>query len=258
MDRLDGRVCLVTGSSSGIGRAIARVFAREGATVVCADRVSAPEQGGEATVDLVRREGGSAEEVLLDLADPEATGRLVDDVVAAHGRLDVLVNDAATSVGRPLLDTTLEQWEQVFAVNVTAVFLLTRAAVAHMLGREPDAHGVRGRIVNVSSQHGMIGAPQDVAYGTSKSAVVHLARQVATDYGAAGIVCNGVAPGKIVTGAGGREDDPSWQRYWRDRTPSPRLGEPDDVAHAALFLASDEARYVNGTNLMVDGGWTAS
>ncbi len=146
----------------------------------------------------------------------------------------------------------------MFAVNVTAVFLLTRAAVAHMLGRDPDAHGVRGRIVNVSSQHGMIGAPQDIAYGTSKSAVVYLSRQVATDYGAAGIVCNGVAPGKIVTGGGGREDDPTWQRHWRERTPFPRLGEPDDVAHAALFLASDEARYVNGTNLMVDGGWTAS
>jgi NAD(P)-dependent dehydrogenase (short-subunit alcohol dehydrogenase family) len=258
MPRLDGRVCLITGTASGIGRAIAVLFAREGATVVCADRHTAPEQGGEPTVDLVRREGGSAHEVLLDLADATATARLVDDVVAAHGRLDVLVNNAATSLGLPLLDTTAEQWDAVFAVNVTAVFLLTRAAVAHMLGRDPDAHGVRGRIVNVSSQHGMIGAPRDIAYGTSKSAVVYLSRQVATDYGAAGIVCNGVAPGKIVTGGGGREDDPTWQRHWRERTPFPRLGEPDDVAHAALFLASDEARYVNGTNLMVDGGWTAS
>jgi NAD(P)-dependent dehydrogenase (short-subunit alcohol dehydrogenase family) len=258
MHRLVGRVCLVTGTASGIGRAIAVRFAREGATVVCADRRSTPAGGGVSTVDLVRREGGHAHEVLVDLADAEATARLVDGVVAEHGRLDVLVNNAAISVARPLLDTTVEQWEAVFAVNVTAVFLLTRAAVAHMLTREPDEHGVRGRIVNVSSQHGMIGARGDAAYGTSKSAVVYLSRQVATDYGAAGIVCNGVAPGKILTGAGGREDDPAWRHHWQDRTPAPRLGVPDDVAHAALFLASDEARYVNGTNLMVDGGWTAS
>ena len=258
MDRLDGRVCLVTGSSSGIGRAIARLFAREGATVVCADRTSAPSAGGEPTVAMITAEGGRAHEVLVDLADTTATDRLVDDVVATHGRLDVLVNNAAVSVGETLLDTSLAQWEHVFRVNVTAVFLLSRAAVRHMLTRGPDAHGVRGRIVNVSSQHGMIGAPHDVAYGTSKSAIVHLSRQIATDHGRDGIVCNGVAPGKIVTGRGGSEDDPASQRYWRDRTPSARLGEPDDVAHAALFLASDEARYVNGTNLMVDGGWTAS
>ena len=179
-------------------------------------------------------------------------------MVRAHGRLDVLVNNAATYVSKPLLDTTLQEWERVFTVNVTAVFLLTRAAVAHMLAREPDEHGVRGRIVNVSSQHGFVGAPLDIAYGTSKSAVVYLSRQVATDYGPAGIVCNGVAPGKIMTGKGGREDDPAWVRRWQDRSPYPRLGRPDDVAHAALFLASDEARYISGENLMVDGGWSAS
>ena len=143
-------------------------------------------------------------------------------------------------------------------MNLTAVFLLSRSAVAHMLSREPDPFLVRGRIVNISSQHGIVGAPLDVAYGTSNSGVVCLSRQIATDYGRQGIVCNGVAPGKIMTGKGGREDDPDWVRHWQERTPYPRLGEPEDVAHAALFLASDEARYINGINLMVDGGWTAS
>jgi len=247
MDRLAGRVCLVTGASSGIGRAIALLFAEEGATVVCADRRSTPVEGGVSTVEVA---GG--------LGDLAAVGGLVDGVVAEHGRLDVLVNNAATYVSKPLLDTTLQEWERVFAVNVTAVFLLTKAAVAHMLAREPDEHGVRGRIVNISSQHGFVGAPLDIAYGTSKSAVVYLSRQVATDYGHAGIVCNGVAPGKIMTGKGGREDDPEWVRRWQERSPYPRLGRPDDVAHAALFLASDEARYISGENLMVDGGWSAS
>ena len=258
MGRLDGRVCLVTGSSSGIGRAVTLLFAREGATVVGADVRADPVEGGEPTGDLVRAAGGDAHEVPVDLTDHDAVARLVDDVVGAHGRLDVLVNNAATFAGQPLLTTTREDWERVFAVNVTAAVLLCRAAVAHMLARDPDEHGVRGRIVNVSSQHGMLGAPQDIAYGTSKSAVVYLSRQIATDYGRRGIVCNGVAPGKIVTGKGGREDDPAWLAHWQERTPFPRLGRPEDVAHAALFLASDDARYVNGTNLMVDGGWTAS
>ncbi len=253
MQRLDGRVCLVTGASSGIGRAIAVLFAAEGATVVCADVRSTPVEGGEPTAALA---GGH--EVLVDLADPAAVARLVDGVVAEHGRLDVLVNNAATYVSKPLLDTTLEEWERVFTVNVTAVFLLMQAAVRHMLARDPDVHGVRGRIVNISSQHGFVGAPLDIAYGTSKSAVVYLSRQVATDYGHSGIICNGVAPGKIMTGKGGREDDPEWVRRWQERTPYPRLGRPDDVAHAALFLASDEARYISGENLMVDGGWSAS
>ena len=258
MKRLDGRVCLVTGAASGLGRAIARLFALEGGTVICADVRSTPVEGGEPTVEAVRREGGRAHEVLLDLADSTAVERLVDDVVGEHGRLDVLVNNAATYVSAPLLDTSREQWDQVFAVNLTAAFLLSRAAVAHMLTREPDPFGVRGRIVNVSSQHGIVGAPLDIAYGTSKSGVVYLSRQIATDYGPQGIVCNGVAPGKIMTGKGGREDDPAWVEHWQERTPYPRLGTPDDVAHAALFLASDEARYINGVNLMVDGGWTAS
>jgi NAD(P)-dependent dehydrogenase (short-subunit alcohol dehydrogenase family) len=258
VDRLAGRVCLVTGASSGIGRAIAVLFAAEGAEVVCADVRSEPVEGGEPTVALIGRTGGRAHEALVDLGDTTAVDALVDRVVAERGRLDVLVNNAATYVSKPLLDTTLAEWERVFAVNVTAVFLLTRAAVRHMLGRDPDEHGVRGRIVNISSQHGFVGAPLDIAYGTSKSAVVYLSRQVATDYGHAGIVCNGVAPGKIMTGKGGREDDPEWVRRWQERSPYPRLGRPDDVAHAALFLASDEARYISGENLMVDGGWSAS
>jgi NAD(P)-dependent dehydrogenase (short-subunit alcohol dehydrogenase family) len=120
------------------------------------------------------------------------------------------------------------------------------------------AHGeVRGRIVNVTSQHGMVAAPEDVAYGVSKAAVAQLTRQIATEYAPAGIVCNAVAPGKIETGPSARSGDPRWQQYWTSRTPWPRLGRPEDVASAALFLAGDEASYLTGVNLMVDGGWMA-
>jgi NAD(P)-dependent dehydrogenase (short-subunit alcohol dehydrogenase family) len=104
----------------------------------------------------------------------------------------------------------------------------------------------------------MIAAPHDIAYGTSKSGVVYITRQIATDYARDGIICNAVAPGKIMTGKGGREDDPAWVELWQSRTPLPRLGEPEDVARAALWLASDEATFVTGINLMVDGGWSAN
>ncbi|WP_460863771.1 SDR family NAD(P)-dependent oxidoreductase [Rhodococcus aerolatus] len=251
--RLAGRVCLVTGSSSGIGRAVALACHAEGAVVVCADVRADPVEGGEPTSSLV---GGH--EVLLDLADAEAVQALVPRVVAEHGRLDVLVNNAATYVSQPLADTTLAGWEHVMAVNVTAPFLLSRDAVRHWRGREPDAHGVRGRIVNLASQHGLVGAPADAAYGVSKGAVVQLTRQTATDHGPDGVVCNAVAPGKVMTGKGGREDDPEWVARWQSRTPYPRLGRPDDVAAAVVFLASDEARYTSGAVLVVDGGWSAS
>lgn len=257
--RLDGRVVLVTGSSSGIGRAIALLFAAEGAQVVCADRVEEPVEGGRPTHELIAERGGQARSELVDLADAAAVERLGTGVTDAFGRFDVLVANAATYVGKPLLETTEEEWRRVFDVNVTAVFLLSRIAVRQMLTQpRVGPGGVRGRIVNVSSQHGMTAAPLDIAYGTSKSAVAYMTRQIAVDYGADGIVVNAVAPGKIVTGKGGREDDPAWREHWLSRTPIGRLGEPDDVARAALFLAGDESTFLTGVNLMVDGGWSAA
>jgi NAD(P)-dependent dehydrogenase (short-subunit alcohol dehydrogenase family) len=256
MDRLRDRVVIITGSSSGLGRAIARRFAAEGAVVVGVDRRADPVEGGAGTIDLITAAGQQARYVEIDLADGPSLAALVADVVATEGRIDVLVNNAATYVSKPLLDTTREEWDHVFAVNLTAVFDLSRLAVGHMLTQEPRA-GVRGRIVNISSQHGMVAAPLDIAYGTSKSGVVYITRQIAADYGPMGIVCNAVAPGKIMTGKGGRELEPEWISRWQASTPYWRLGEPDDVANAALFLASDEATFVSGINLMVDGGWSA-
>ncbi len=255
--RLDGRIAIVTGGSSGIGRAISRLFASEGATVVIADRTEDVVEGGPPTKALIADEGGKATFVRADLGVSADVASLVDAVLREHGRVDILVNNVATYVGKPLLETTEEEWNRVFAVNVTGVFLLTKAVVGQMLQQEMH-NGVRGRIVNISSQHGMIAAPKDIAYGTSKSAIVYITRQIATDYAVDGIICNAVAPGKIETGKGGREDEPEWTEYWRSRTPLPRLGTPDDVARATLFLASDEATYITGANLMVDGGWSAS
>lgn len=255
--RLDGRIAVVTGGSSGIGRAICRLFAAEGAAVVVADLTEEVIGGGEPTCDVIAAAGGTAIFVRTDLGVSAEIVTLVDSTMRQFGHIDILVNNAATYVGKPLLETTEEEWNRVFAVNLTGVFLLTKAVVKQMVSQAMRA-GVRGRIVNISSQHGMVAAPKDIAYGTSKSAVVYITRQIAADYATDGIICNAVAPGKIETGKGGREDEQQWIDYWRSRTPLPRLGTPDDVARAALFLASDEATFITGANLMVDGGWSAS
>lgn len=257
VNRLDDRIVILTGSSSGIGRAIALRMAGEGAVIIGADRRPDPIEGGRSTVDEILASGGRARYAETDLADGAALQTLVADVVQTEGRIDVLVNNAATYVSKPLLETSRDEWEHVFAVNLTAVFDLSRLCVDQMLQQEPR-EGVRGRIVNISSQHGMVAAPLDIAYGTSKSGVVYITRQIAGDYGPQGIVCNAVAPGKIMTGKGGREDDPEWIARWQASTPYWRLGQPDDVARAAVFLASDEASYISGVNLMVDGGWSAT
>jgi glucose 1-dehydrogenase len=174
-----------------------------------------------------------------------------------HGRLDVIVNNAATYTGTKLLDTTEEQWNRVMAVNLTGMFFGCKRAIQQMLKQEPLGEA-RGRIVNISSQHGMISSPGDCAYGVSKAGAVYLTRQVAADYAKDLIICNAVAPGKILTGKPAIDSDPARLAYSKSRTPWPRLGQPDDVANAALYLASDLASYVTGTNLMVDGGWMAA
>ncbi len=258
MTALAGKVALVTGGMSGIGRTICRRFAEAGAAVLIADVTTTVREGGVPTHEMLSAEGHQVSFLKTDVSNESQAAAAVAEAVARFGALDVLVNDAAIGVGKPLLETSLEEWNRVFAVNLTGVFLMCRASVAQMLRQPEDAGGARGRIVNISSQHGMICAPEDIAYGTSKSGVVYITRQIAADYAKQGIVCNAVAPGKILTGKPGRAVDPKWVEYSHQRTPMPRLGTPDDVAKAALFLASDSASYMTGVNLMVDGGWMAA
>jgi NAD(P)-dependent dehydrogenase (short-subunit alcohol dehydrogenase family) len=255
--RLDGKTILITGSSSGIGRAIARRFAAEGAHLVLADRTSEVREGGTPTAELLRAECHDVEFIQTDVASEADCLRAVDAAVGRFGRLDVLVNDAAITTGKPLTETSLAEWEHTLAVTLTGVFLMSRAAVTQMLMQDVR-NEARGRIVNISSQHGMIACPEDVAYGTSKAGVVYLTRQIAADYAKHNIICNAVAPGKIVTGKPGRAAEPRWMNYSHARTPMPRLGRPEDVANAALFLASDESTFMTGENLLVDGGWMAA
>ena len=249
---------MVTGGSSGLGRAMSLAFAREGADVVIGDVREDPREGGRPTVELIAEAGGSAVLLEADAGRWDAIDRLVQTAVDRRGRLDVMVPNAivAGPHSRGLLETTEEDWDAIMHVGLRGVFLCCKRAVQQMLGQEPVAEA-RGRVINISSQHGMIGAPGHVAYCTAKGGIVNLTRQLAVDFGPQGIIVNAIAPGKILTRPADEPDSPEVLAYSHARTPFARLGRPADVAAAAVFLASDECTYVSGTNLMVDGGWMA-
>jgi glucose 1-dehydrogenase len=253
------RSAIVTGGASGIGRAIARRLAADGFAVLIADVRREPLTGGEPTDALIAADGGEALYVRADVSRREDCDGLVAQAVARHGALDVLVNNAvlAGAHSKPLLATEDGDWDAMMAVNLRGPFLLCRAAVCQMLG-QPLRGDARGRIVNITSQHGMVGVPGHFAYAVGKGGLVQLTRQVAVEHGRDGVLCNAVAPGKIVTGtAGDLSAEEESLRYVRARTPFARLGRPEDVASAVAFLASDAATYVSGASLLVDGGWMA-
>jgi NAD(P)-dependent dehydrogenase (short-subunit alcohol dehydrogenase family) len=253
------RSAIVTGSSSGIGRAIATRLAADGFWVLLADVRRDPLTGGTPTDEVIAASGGASEYARADVSAREDCERLVALAVERTGSLDVLVNNAALAGAhsKPLLDTGDDDFDAIIAVNLRGPFLLCRAAVRQML-TQPPRGDARGRIINITSQHGMVGAPGHFAYAVSKGGLVQLTRQVAVEHARDGIICNAVAPGKIVTGTPGdlsRGEESA--AYVRGRTPFGRLGEPRDVAAAVGFLASDDATYISGVNLMVDGGWMA-
>jgi glucose 1-dehydrogenase len=253
---LEGKVAAVTGASSGIGRAIALSFATEGAIVALADVVPEPKEGGAPTLDMIRAAGGTVQYSTVDVSRWSDVDAWVSDVVQRFGRLDVMVNNAATFSGTALVETTSEQWEEVMGVNMTGMFNGCKRAVQQMLMQEPRQEA-RGRIINLGSQQGIVTSPRDTAYGVSKAGAIYITRQIAVDYAKDLIICNAISPGKVVTGKPGLPMDPALLENARRRTPWPRLGEPQDIANAAVFLASDRATFMTGSNLVVDGGWLA-
>lgn len=253
--RLDGRVALVTGSSSGIGRAVAIMFAEQGADVALCDiqRRSRSEDEQPATDEVVEALGRT---VLYHQADVSREQEVADVMVAIaerFGRLDVLVNCAGVFIRRSAADIDLGEWRRVIEVNLTGYLLSVRAALRLLKGSAGPS------IVNVSSVHGRLGTGNAVSYCASKGGVENLTRQLAIDLARDGIRCNAIAPGTIKTSMSKpfREDPDILSEYER-RTLLPRLGEPRDVAYAALYLASDEAAFVTGHSLVVDGGWSCA
>jgi NAD(P)-dependent dehydrogenase (short-subunit alcohol dehydrogenase family) len=252
--RLEERVVVVTGGSSGIGRAIALLFAGEGARVVVGDVVREPREGGETTEALLGERGFHVD---ADVSRADDVERLVRAAVERYGRLDVMVCNAgiAGRYSKSLLETSEEDWDAIMAVNLRGVFLCCRRAIGEMVEQTPIGEA-RGRVIIISSQHGMIGPPGHFAYAVSKGGLVNMTHQLAVDYARSGVLVNAVAPGKILTGSP-EQQSPETLAYSQARTPFPRLGRAEDVAGAALFLAGDESGYVSGINLLVDGGWMA-
>jgi glucose 1-dehydrogenase len=253
------RSVIVTGSSSGIGRAIAVRLAADGFFVVLADVRRDPLTGGEPTDEIIAAAAGAAEFTQADVAEHEDCERLVALAVARAGSLDAVVNNAALAGlhSKPFMETSRDDFDAIMAVNIRGPFMLCQAAIRQML-TQPARQDARGRIINITSQHGMVASPGNAAYAVSKGALVQLTRQIAVEHGRDGIICNAVAPGKIVTGAvGDLSRTEQGLAYVQSRTPFGRLGEARDVAAAVAFLASDDATYISGVNLMVDGGWMA-
>src|SRR5271154_4831638 len=246
-----GKVVLVTGSTTGIGEACARVFAESGAKVMVSGR-HAPR--GRAVVEAIRAAGGSAEFAAADLRAAGACERLIGDTLERLGGLDVLVNNAGILYTADAQGTSDEQWLDTMAVNVNALFYLSRAAVRHMKA------AAGGAIVNVASEWGQNGEPNHVAYCASKGAVIQITRCMALDHARDHIRVNSVCPGEIhtrmlddsVAKRGG--DIAANLRELAAGIPMRRLAHPREVARCVHFLASDQASYVTGTNLSVDGG----
>src|SRR3954447_10269084 len=244
MKRLDGKVAIVTGAGSGIGEATARLMAREGASVVVADL-------DQAEAERVAAELDAAVHVEVDVSDEESVERMIETAVLSFGRLDVLHNNATDSslnaVDTDITTLDMSVFDRLVAVNLKGQFLGCKHAIPVMLA------GGGGSIVNTASIDGFVGRGVRAAYGASKAGVVLLTKSVASQYGSRGIRCNAVAPGFTVTPAT-EGIPPDALEAVAKSYPMPRLCRPEDVASAVVFLASEEAAFVNGTTLMVDGG----
>jgi 3-oxoacyl-[acyl-carrier protein] reductase len=244
MNRFEGRVALVTGASRGIGEAIAKRLASEGATVLLAAR--SPDALARVASEI-ETAGGRASALALDLADPASIEAAVKTALAAHGEIHVLVNNAGVTEDNLVLRMSRESWERVLATNLTGVFLLTQAVVKGMVRKR------YGRIVNVTSVVGLMGNAGQANYAASKAGLVGLTKSVARELATRNVTCNAVAPGFIATAMTDRMTEVAKQEL-SGKIPLERLGTAEDVAAAVAFLASDEASYVTGTVLNVSGG----
>jgi NAD(P)-dependent dehydrogenase (short-subunit alcohol dehydrogenase family) len=239
--QLAGKTAIVTGAASGIGLAITRLYLAEGAQVLAVDRDSFDPSGLKADDALAL--------LVLDITTPDAPQRITEAALSRFGKIDILVNNAGVCLPGSIEDQTPESWARTMEINVTAPFMITRAVVPHLKARG------WGRIINLGSIMSEFGGPSLCAYGTSKHAIAGLTRSLSADLGKYGITANYLQPGAILTPlAAPSMSDPAFRAYWEQKAPLGRIGEPEEVAAAALFLATDGASYVSGAGIKVCGG----
>lgn len=248
--KLKDKVAVVTGAAGGIGQAIAELFAREGARVALADRDATRLRE---VADAISASGGDIAAFEVDVSDGASVTRMVDAVASRFQRLDILVNNAGIRYVKPFLEYSEEEWRKTLDVNLTGLFLCCRAVVPHML------RNGRGKIVNVGSVAGEFGRPHRIAYCASKGGAIAFTKALAVDLSGKNICVNALAPALIDTPLNATyANDATLADVWGKELLVRRWGRPQDVSAAALYLASDDADYVTGVVLAIDGGWTAS
>jgi NAD(P)-dependent dehydrogenase (short-subunit alcohol dehydrogenase family) len=249
MTRLGGKVALVTGAARGIGHAIATAFVREGAAVVIADVNG---DSAESAAAALRKDGPKTMAVRVDVSDQASVEAMMAAILKQHGRLDILVNNAGVGGNTPFLETSLADWNRIVGINLTGAFLVAQACAREMV----KVGG--GKIVNIASLSGQRGGNGRAAYGSAKAGLELLTKVMAVELAEHNINVNNIAPGAIETEMAKFAHDAATRAAYNYLIPMTRYGTPEEIADAAVFLCSDESRYVHGHTLNVDGGFRAA
>ncbi|MBA3947326.1 MAG: SDR family oxidoreductase [Herpetosiphonaceae bacterium] len=251
---LQDKVAIVTGAGSGIGWAIAERLSAEGAAIIVAEVAPA---GGVALTELLTGRGARATFVRTDVSEEADAAAMIQAAVTTYGRLDILINNAGVNWDKPFLETTLADWERVISINLRGVFLGCRYAIAQLVGQ-----GSGGSIINISSVHSVATLPGTTPYAASKGGISAMTRSLANEFGRQGIRVNAVCPGSIATriwdeALAASTNPDAMTAHWRNNTAAGRLGTAREVASMVAWLCTDDASYVTGANLFVDGGLTS-